>query len=105
MRFRAGDQVQVRAFDAPGHVRTPAYVRGKRGWVERVHGEFRNPETLAYGAEGLPRKPLYMIGFRQPDLWPERERLAESPRDTLYVDIYEDWLLPVDSAESEERAQ
>ena len=103
MKFRPGERVQVRAFDGPGHVRTPAYVRGKHGWVERVHGEFRNPESLAYGASGLPCKPLYMIGFRQPDLWHERYR--ESARDMLYVDIYEDWLLPVDPAATEDSAR
>jgi nitrile hydratase subunit beta len=71
-------------------VRTPSYVRGKPGWVERVHGEFRNPESLAYGGDGMPRQPLYMVGFRQSDLWQARYR--ESLDDTLYVDIYEGWL-------------
>jgi hypothetical protein len=88
--FKPGDRVRVKAGQPPGHVRTPAYVRGKVGWVERVHGEFRNPEKLAYGLDGLPRQPLYMVGFRQMDLW--HTRYAESPRDNLYVDIYEHWL-------------
>jgi nitrile hydratase len=73
-------------------MRTPAYVRGKLGWIERLHGEFRNPEQLAYGGDGLPRQPLYLVGFRQMDLW--QQRYAESPRDKLYVDIYEPWLEP-----------
>jgi nitrile hydratase subunit beta len=85
-----GDRVKVRADDARGHVRTPAYVRGKSGWVERVHGDFRNPEELAYGRDGKPKRTLYMVGFRQTDLWPER--YVESARDTLYVDLYEHWL-------------
>jgi nitrile hydratase len=88
--FKPGDRVRVKAEQRPGHVRTPAYVRGKTGWVERVHGEFRNPEQLAYGLDGLPRQALYMVGFRQADLW--HARYAESPRDNLYVDIYEHWL-------------
>ena len=71
-------------------MRTPSYVRGKPGCVERVHGEFRNPESLAYGGDGMPRQPLYMVGFRQSDLWQARYR--ESLDDTLYVDIYEGWL-------------
>ena len=87
--FRAGDRVRVKSDDRGGHVRTPAYVRGKQGWVERVHGEFRNPEKLAYGGDGLPRQPLYMVGFRQTDLW---QPYAESALDNLYVDIYEHWL-------------
>ena len=92
--FQAGDRVRVRADERAGHVRTPAYVRGKSGWIERVHGEFRNPEQLAYGHDGLPRQALYLVGFRQTDLW--QQRYAESPRDNLYVDIYEHWLEPHD---------
>ena len=85
-----GSRVRVRADTPPGHVRTPWYVRGKTGWIERAHGDFRNPESLAYGGDGLPREPLYMVGFRQTDLWPGR--YAESSSDTLYVDIYGHWL-------------
>jgi nitrile hydratase len=55
-----------------------------------VHGEFRNPEQLAYGRDGLPRVPLYLVGFRQTDLWAQRYR--GSPTDHLYVDLYEHWL-------------
>ena len=88
--FATGDRVRVRADNPPGHVRTPSYVRGKPGWIERIHGEFRNPEDLAYGRDGLPRRTLYMVGFRQSDLW--GNRYTERSDDTLYVDIYEHWL-------------
>ena len=90
MKFQPGDAVRVKTSPATGHVRTPAYVRGKQGWIERIHGEFRNPETLAYGGSGLPSVPLYLVGFRQTDLW--QARYAESASDKLYVDIYEHWL-------------
>jgi nitrile hydratase len=90
-RFRPGDRVRVRFADPPGHIRTPYYVRGKTGWIEHYHGDYRNPEELAYGRDGLPRKPLYLVGFRQGDLWAER---TEAPQDVLYVDIYEHWLEP-----------
>jgi hypothetical protein len=87
--FKAGDAVRVKAEERAGHVRTPGYVRGKVGWVERAHGEFRDPEKLAYGGDGLPRQPLYLVGFRQTDLWPT---YSAALRDSLYVDIYEPWL-------------
>lgn len=90
MSLSPGDQVHVRDFDGPGHLRTPAYVRGKTGWVERVHGDFRNPESLAYGGDGLPKKTLYMVGFKQTDLW--GKRYTEAGDDNLYVDLYEHWL-------------
>jgi Nitrile hydratase beta subunit, C-terminal len=88
--FGIGDAVHVRDDWPAGHVRTPAYVRGKSGWIERVHGDFRNPEQLAYGRDGLPPKTLYMVGFKQTDLWPDRYRASRD--DCLYVDIYEHWL-------------
>ncbi|HEY2595525.1 MAG TPA: SH3-like domain-containing protein [Chloroflexota bacterium] len=98
MRFQPGDRVRVQTFDPRTHVRTPAYVRGKQGWIERVQGEFRNPESLAYGGDGLPRQPLYLVGFRQTDLW--QTRYAESPADRLFVDLYEHWLEPASTSTS-----
>jgi nitrile hydratase subunit beta len=93
MPFNVGDRVRVKADERAGHVRTPAYVRGKLGWIQRIHGDFRDPEKLAYGLDGMPRQRLYMVGFRQTDLW--QQRYAESPDDNLYVDIYEHWLEPL----------
>ena len=90
-QFRPGDRVRVRAEDRPGHIRTPFYIRGKTGWIERVHGEFLNPESLAYGKNGLPKRPLYLVGFRQAEVW---EKYG-APKDNLYIDIYEHWLEPV----------
>ena len=90
-RFKPGDRVRVRAEDRPGHIRTPFYIRGKSGWVERVYGEFLNPESLAYGRDGLPKRPLYLVGFRQAGVW---EKYETAPKDKLYIDIYEHWLEP-----------
>ena len=91
-RFRRGQPVRVRAGSPNGHVRTPFYIRGKTGWVERVHGAFRNPEELAYGREGLPKQVLYLVGFRQQSVWPAYPLAG----DTLYVDIFEHWLEPLE---------
>ncbi|HKA33026.1 MAG TPA: SH3-like domain-containing protein [Candidatus Binatia bacterium] len=89
-RFKPGDRVLVKMEDRPGHIRTPWYVRGKRGWIERVYGEFRNPESLAYGGDGLPKRPLYLVGFEQPQVWGK----YEAAKDKLFIDIYEHWLEP-----------
>ena len=91
-RFKPGDRVRVRAEDRSGHIRTPFYVRGKVGRVERVYGEFPNPEMLAYGKDGLPKRTLYLVAFDQSEVW---DRYQASPRDKLYVDIYEHWLEPL----------
>jgi nitrile hydratase subunit beta len=90
-RFKPGDRVRVRMADPPGHIRTPFYVRGKEGWIEDYQGDFPNPEELAYGKDGLPRRPLYQVGFRQTDVW---EPYAAASEDKLYVDIFEHWLEP-----------
>jgi nitrile hydratase len=78
--FNPGQQVLVSARSHDGHHRTPAYIKGKVGTVERVHGEFTNPETRAYGDDGLPKQTLYLVGFAQPN------------RDRILVDVYEHWL-------------
>jgi hypothetical protein len=88
-RFRPGDRIRVLTEDKPGHVRTPDYVKGKPGQVATVLGAFRNPESLAYGESGLPKRPLYKVEFLQVDLW---EGYSGPQSDTLSVDIYEHWL-------------
>ncbi len=90
-RFAAGDRVAVRRAYPPGHVRTPYYIRGKTGVVERLCGIFGNPEELAYGRSGRPKQPLYRVRFRQHDVWPDYDGPAQ---DTLDVEIYQHWLDP-----------
>ena len=90
-RFRVGDRVCVKSGNPPGHRRTPAYIRGKVGEIERVCGRFPNPEELAYGFDGEPRRVLYRVSFMQKDVWPA----YESPRaDLIELEIYEHWLEP-----------
>jgi hypothetical protein len=74
-----------------GHVRTPRYVRGKCGVVERVCGTFRNPEDLAYGRSDGERLPLYRVRFAFADVWGDP---FASELDTIDVEIYEHWLEP-----------
>ena len=90
-RFHPGAPVRVRELDKPGHVRTPRYVRGKRGVIERLCGAFRNPEELAYGKWDGLLVPLYRVRFAQSDLWPE---YAGGECDTVDVELYEHWLEP-----------
>lgn len=89
--FKPGDTVRVRMGSPPGHFRTPSYIQGKAGSIVAVHGEFRNPESLAYGGDGLPKKPLYLVCFAQTQVW---DQYQDSPQDTLLMDIYEHWLEP-----------
>lgn len=87
-----GTRVRVANHWPPGHVRTPHYLRGRVGVVERRLGPFPNPEDLAYRHAGKPL-PLYRVRFRMADLW---GTAAERPDDTLDAEIYAHWLTAVE---------
>lgn len=87
--FQPGQRVRVREAYPPGHIRTPFYIRGKVGHVTRVFGEFKNPERLGLGLDGLPKKMLYEVRFQQSDVWPNYNGPVH---DTVDIDIYQHWL-------------
>ena len=89
MKYHAGQRVRIAARAHEGHQRTPGYLKGKVGSIERVHASFTNPETRAYGADGLPKQALYLVGFAQNDVWPD---YRGSPGDRIYADVFEHWL-------------
>lgn len=83
-------RVRVKPLMPPGHVRTPHYLRGKIGTIERSLGAFPNPEALAYG-QPAKALPLHRVRFTMGDIW---GAAAENPDDTLDAEIYEHWLEP-----------
>ena len=89
-----GQRVRVKSGDPPGHIRTPEYLRGREGVIERRQGAFRNPEEVAFGREGLPKQPLYLVRFAQTDVWPD---YAGPEVDTISADIFEHWLDAIDT--------
>ena len=90
-RFRPGDRVKVLKAYPPGHIRTPYYIRGCTGEVERVCGAFPNPEELAFMRSGQPAQPLYRVRFLQKDVWPG---YRGNPKDVVEVEIFQHWLDP-----------
>ena len=89
MTYRVGEQVTVAARAHAGHHRMPSYIKGKTGRIERVHAVFRNPESRAYGGDGLPDVPLCLVSFARSDLWPDTRA---GGGDRVYVDVFEHWL-------------
>ncbi|MGX9963235.1 SH3-like domain-containing protein [Roseomonas sp. F4] len=91
-RFTPGARIRVKAdfpeTRGPCHIRTPHYLRGREGFVERQLGAFRNPEDLAF-ARPAATIPLYHVRFEQPSLWNEGQA-----GDTVLVELYEHWLEP-----------
>ena len=88
-KFKVGERVKVMQAYPLGHVRTPYYIRGCSGEVERVCGSFPNPEELAQMRDGLPAIPLYRVRFRQAEVWPDYRGAA---KDVVEIEIYQHWL-------------
>ena len=88
-RLSPGQTVRVRMGAAPGHIRTPWYLRGKTGVVERICGAFGNPEELAYNRKDGADVPLYRVRFTMAEVWGDS---VERPDDTIDAEIFEHWL-------------
>ena len=94
--FEVGESVRVRAEQSHRtswrrpHLRTPGYLFGAVGVVERRMGEFADPSLLAYGVKDAPVLPLYRVRFRLGSLWSEAE--PEEADASITVDLYSTWL-------------
>jgi len=90
MSFAPGDEIRVSdewpEANGPVHIRTPHYVRGRRGRVLRRLGAFPNPEDLAF-ARPAPVIDLYHVAFAVRDIWPDAPG-----EDEIAVEIFEHWL-------------
>jgi nitrile hydratase len=89
-QFQVGQRVRARNINPLGHTRLPRYARGRFGTIERDRGVFVFPDT---NAEFLGEKPqhIYSVRFTARELWGEQS----SPRDSVYVDLWDDYLEPV----------
>ena len=84
VRVRREDQLQ--RWRKP-HLRTPGYIFGAVGTIERYCGAFGDPEFIAF--RGQPsQQHLYRLRFERGDLW------GGSEEGTVDVEVFESWLLP-----------
>lgn len=67
--FKPGDRVRVKSDCVPGHVRMPAYIRGKIGEVVSESPPYPFPDAHAHGVTAED-EPTYDVRFRSEDLWP-----------------------------------
>jgi nitrile hydratase len=88
-RFQLGQRVRARNINPLGHTRLPRYARGKSGTVDRQHGAFVFPDTDAHFLGEKPQH-VYSIRFAARELWGEQA----SPRDSVYIDLWDDYLEP-----------
>ena len=75
-KFKAGDTVTARNINPTGHTRLPRYLRGKSG-------------TRAHGG-GEPPQHVYCVRFSAREVW----GASAAPRDSFYVDMWDDYLDP-----------
>jgi nitrile hydratase len=67
-RFKPGDRVRVKEEFVPGHIRMPAYIRGKTGVVVAESPAYPFPDAHAHAVEAAD-EPTYDVQFRAEDLW------------------------------------
>ena len=88
-RFKPGDPVAVRNLNPVGHTRIPRYIRGRRGIIECDYGIFVYPDDHAL-EQGEKPQHVYSVRFTAREVWgPDA-----SPRDSLYIDLWDDYLDP-----------
>lgn len=86
-RFRVGDRVRVRNHNPTTYTRLPGYLRGKRGTIEQDYGVFVFPDTHAHALGDKPQH-CYSVRFTAIELWGP----TASDRDTLRVDVFDDYM-------------
>jgi nitrile hydratase beta subunit len=84
--FEPGDKVRVRLDFVPGHIRLPAYIRGKTGVVVGVSPAYPFPDAHAHGVAAQD-EPTYDVRFRSVDLWPNGADAA-----LVHVGVFESYL-------------
>jgi hypothetical protein len=67
--FAVRDRVRVSTDQIPGHVRMPAYVRGKVGVIVGISPAYPFPDAHAHGVEAED-EPTYDVRFDAAELWP-----------------------------------
>jgi hypothetical protein len=68
--FAIGETVRIRNEFVSGHVRVPAYVRGKTGTIVYVSAPAPFPDAAGHNMQAA-MEPTYDVRFRSRDLWPD----------------------------------
>jgi nitrile hydratase len=88
-QFQPGERVRARNINPLGHTRLPRYARDKAGTIARDYGVSVFPDTSALFLGDKPQH-VYSVRFTARELWGEQA----NPRDTVYIDLWDDYLEP-----------
>jgi nitrile hydratase subunit beta len=86
-KFARGDRVRVKDEFIAGHIRMPAYIRGKTGVVVDISPAYPFPDAHAHGVHAED-EPTYDVAFRSEELWPHGADPA-----LVHVGVFESYLL------------
>jgi len=86
-QFTVGDRVRARNIHPRTHTRLPRYVRGHVGVIERVHGGYVYPDSVAMD-KGEDPQWLYVVQFDARELW----GADADPTVKVCVDAFEPYL-------------
>jgi len=78
--------VRVKTEYVAGHVRLPAYVRGKSGVVVGESPVYPFPDAHAHGVEAAD-EPTYDVRFDATELWPN-----SADRAFVHVGVFQSYL-------------
>jgi len=81
-----GQRVRVRNDFVPGHIRMPAYIRGKCGVIVGVTVPYPFPDASAHGL-GEFFEPSYDVRFQSSELWGEGCDASE-----VHVGVFRNYL-------------
>jgi nitrile hydratase subunit beta len=86
-KFTVHQRVRTLNINPRGHTRLPRYARGKLGTIERDHGVYIFPDTVAHEL-GDKRQHVYSVRFSARELWGD----TVPERDSVYLDLWDDYL-------------
>ncbi len=85
-RFQVGERVKVRTDLVAGHMRLPAYIRGKLGTVVSESPAYPFPDAHAHGVPA-DDEPTYDVRFSATELWPNSADSA-----FVHVGVFQSYL-------------
>lgn len=88
--LKIGDRVTVKEEFVPGHVRMPAYIRGKTGTVVGLSPQYHFPDAAAHGLSSAKQR-TFDVCFQSADLWPDGADDAE-----VHVGVFHAYLEKAD---------
>lgn len=91
-KFAVGEQVRIANLPAGAHTRLPGYLRTRVGTVTRIfEGDYG---YFVHTGDGIgDPMPIYIVEFAPEELWGVR---AEPGANTLYAELFEAYLQPVE---------